>query len=201
MVRANKKGATFIELIMGILIIAIIATTVAGVIIFFVQLFMYSPRQLDAQKIAQELDATIFEGNQDIRGLRYARDIFDASATQISYFYGYPTSQDGLAVRLRWEATSKHIYRRTSTDSGVTWGTESVIPYYMPSSLTIDGKNIPSVIFTYKKAGDVAWVLGSDPLSDIRRVIMSINLRTGTGSFTDFQGSTNLTASVERKEF
>ena len=71
----------------------------------------------------------------------------------------------------------------------------------MPSTVTIDGKDTPSVIFTYKKANNADWVSGTDALSTIRRVIISINLKTGSGSFSGWQGSNNITSSVELKGF
>ena len=204
----NKKAATLIELVMMVVVLAIIGVTVSGVIIFFAQLFMYSPRQLDAQKIGQELVAIMLEGNQDKRGIRYTRTIIDASGTQFSYIYGYPvpfnsglTTNDQLGVRLRWDSTSKHIFQSASTNGGSSWSAESLIPYYMPSTVTIDGKDTPSVIFTYKKANNADWVSGTDALSTIRRVIISINLKTGSGSFSGWQGSNNITSSVELKGF
>jgi len=51
----TKKAVTLVELIMTMLVIAIIGATIAGVIVFFVQLFVYSPNQLDVQKIGQSL--------------------------------------------------------------------------------------------------------------------------------------------------
>jgi hypothetical protein len=206
----NKKGTTLIELVMIIVILAIIAVTVTGVIIFFVQLFVYSPRQLDSQKIGGELTNIMIEGTADCRGIRYAiaSKVLDASSTQFSYTYGYPiaydssvTPTDQLSVRFRWNAADKHIYRSTSTNGGSSWSTETVIPYYIPSTILIDGKDTPSVIFTYKKVNDANWVSGTDVVTAIRRVIISINLKTGSGSFAAFQGSANITSSVEIKSF
>lgn len=196
----NKKSATLIELIILILVVAIIGATISGVVIFFVQLFMHSPRQLDVQKIAQEITYTVIEGDQDVRGARYTRTVIDASATQFSYTYGYPTSNE-LSVRFRWDVSDGHIYRSTSTDGGLNWSAETVTPYYMSDTITIDGKDTPSVIFTYKKANDADWVSGTDALNTIRRFIISINVKTGAGGFSDFQGSFDFTSSVEIKGF
>lgn len=200
---ANKKGATLIELVMLIIILAIIGVTVSGVVIFFAQLFMYSPRQLDTQKIGQELSDIMVEGNQDARGIRFTRSIIDASSQQFSYIYGYPTAQDGQGVRFRWNAADSHIYRSTSSDSGVTWSTQTVVPYYLLNNIatTIDGKDASGVIFTYKKAADADWVSGVDALSTIRRVIIGVKVQTGSGAFSGFQGSSNITSSVEIKGF
>ena len=197
----NKKAATLVEMVMVISVIAIIGATIAGTIVFFVQLFIYSPRQLDVQKIGERLNSIMIEGDQDTRGIIYTRSVIDASATQFSYTYGYPTADDQLSVRFRWDGTAKHIYQSTSTNGGSSWSAEAVIPYHMPSSITIDGKDTPSVIFTYKKANDADWVSGSDDLVDIRRLILSINAKSGAGSFADFQGATDITSSVEIKNF
>jgi len=197
----NRKGTTLIELIVLILIVAIIGATIGGVAIFFVQLFMYSPRQLDTQKIAQELTHTMIEGTPDIRGIRYTRTIIDASSTQFSYTYGYPTSDDQWSVRFRWDNADGHIYRSTSTDSGVTWSTEEVIPYYILSNTTIDGKDTSGVIFTYKKASDADWISGTDVVDEIQRLSIDINIKTGAGNFNAFEGSSDVTSGVEIKSF
>ena len=201
----NNRGASLIELIMTILVVAIIGATIIGVIVFMVQIYMYTPNQLDTQKIGEELSRTMLEGDQNVRGIRYTRSVLDASATQFSYTYGYITvpatpTKDTLAVRFSWNSGDKHIYRSTSTDAGATWSS-AVVPYYILPGLTIDGKDVAGVIFTYKKAGDVDWVSGTDPLSAIRRVTISINLKTGSGSFDNFEGNTNITFSAEIKGF
>jgi len=185
---------------MVILVIGIISAIACGVVIYFVQMFIYSPRQLDVQKLALEVSKTIIEGDPDIRGIRFARSIIDASDGQFSYTYGYPAANQ-LSVRYRWDNTDGHIYRSTSTDQGSSWSAESVIPYYMPASITIDGKTTPGVIFDYKKAGDVDWVSGSDPLADIRRVEIDITVMTGTGEFSNFQGEIDITSSAEIKDY
>jgi uncharacterized protein (UPF0333 family) len=192
----NKKGATLIELAIVIVVVAIIG----GTIIFFVQMFMFSPRQLDTQNIARELEWTMLEGDEDARGIRYAVEVLDASATQFSYTYGY-LDDDQLSVRFRYDAASDHIYRSTSTDGGVGWSSEEAIPYFIQSGVIVDGKDTPSVVFTYKKASDAAWVSGVDALGDIRRVIVSLNVKSQTGSFQDFQGSMDITSSAEIKSF
>ncbi|MFH1441894.1 MAG: prepilin-type N-terminal cleavage/methylation domain-containing protein [Candidatus Omnitrophota bacterium] len=202
----NKKGFTIIELVITTLVVAVMGAVFAGMIVFFVQMFLYSPRQLDTQKIAQELDKLMIEGTPNIRGIRYAKStgIIDASATQFTYTYGCVSapagsSYDDLSVRFRWNAGDKHIYR--STNSGAGWSTESQIPVFITSNINIDGKGSPSVIFTYKKANDAAWVLGTDPVNTIRRVIISITVNTGSGSFTASQGTFNFTTSTAVKGF
>ncbi|MBM3248617.1 MAG: hypothetical protein FJZ10_04270 [Candidatus Omnitrophica bacterium] len=198
----NKESATLIELIIVILLVAVIGASIAGTVIFFIQMFVFSPRQLDVQKIANELIFTMIEGNKDIRGMRYARKVINGtSATQFLYTYGYPTASDQLSVRLRWNASDKHIYRSTSTNGGATWSSESLVPYYISPAITIDGKDTPSVIFSYKKANDADWIFGTDPYAFIRRVVISINVKSGTGVFGALEGSFNTTASVEIKGF
>ena len=197
----NRKAVTLVELVILTLLVGVVGATFAGGVIFFVQLFVYSPHQLDVQKISQGITFEIVEGNQDARGIRYTRSIIDATAIQFSYTYGYPTSDDQLSIRFRWDETTKHIYKSTSTDGGSIWSAETVIPYHMPASITIDGKNALSVIFTYKKDNDVDWTSGIDALTNIRRVIISFNIKTGTGEFVNFQGATEITSSVEIKKF
>ena len=143
----------------------------------------------------------MIEGNSDARGIRYTRNVIDASATQFSYTYGYPTEADEVSVRFRWDNTDSHIYRSTSTDGGSNWSSELVIPNYIPATTTIDGKDTAGVIFTYRKASDVAWVSGSDALTAIRRMVIGINIKTGTGDFDKLEGSNDVTSSVEIKNY
>lgn len=204
----GKKATTLIELIAVVLVLAIIGVTVVGAIIFFVQIFMYSPRQMDAQKIGQELSNIIIDGRlignqgQALRGVRYARasQIIDATAQQFSYTYGYvsspapsPATGDQLSVRFRWNAADKKIYNSYSTDGGTTWLApstgltgEDIIPYYLSSpanTISIDdsAQSGTGAVFTYKKSGDANWVSGTDPLSSIRRVTLGVNVKTASG--------------------
>ncbi len=197
----NPRGFTIVELAVTTLIVAIIGLTMAGSIIFFVQLFMYSYRQLDTQKIAQELMDTMIEGTPDIRGIRYARTVIDASSTQFTYTYGYPTPADQLSVRFRLQRDGRvyHVYRRTRPGTGGTWSTAALVPYYVTSGVTVIGRSSPQVIFTYRQAGDVPWTGGSTSL--IRRVIINIRVQTGSGAFNAWQGSFDLASSVEIKGF
>jgi len=205
----NKIGATIIELVMMVLVLTTITATGVGVIIFFMQLFVYTPRELSVQKIGQELNEMIIEGDQNVRGLRYANNIIDASSTQVSYTYGYPPAVLGQSVRFRWSSLDKKIYRSTSSDLGANWSLEIAIPYHIQGNtlITIDGRTTPGVIFTYKKLDDAGdefeeedWHFGSDPLSSIRRVIINIRVKTGSGEFKSFHGSSDLMSAVEIKK-
>jgi len=233
----NRKGATFIELIMTLLILAIIGATVVGVIVFFVQLFVYSPPQSDTVKIAREIGDIMFEGEnignantQAVRGIRFARAVLTGanapSTQQFCYTYGYvnapaatfPTaspdnSANRLSVRFRWknDATGKHIYRSTSTDAGASWSTETAVPYYNTNSaIQVDdlSQSGTGAVFSYKKivsGAEADWVSGIDSPSLIRRVILSINVSTASGTsvttFSNFQGYTDYTTSAELKGF
>ena len=197
----KKEGATVIELTVMIMVVAIIGLAMSSAIVFFSQLFVYTPRQLDAQKIAQDLMAAMTEGDQDVRGARYARTVIDASDTQFTYTYGYPTSSDQLSVRFRLQRDGQvyRVYRRTRPSGGGNWSRDTLVPYYVPPGVTIVGKNSPQVIFTYRQAGDAAWNGGAT--STIRRVIIDIRVQTGSGSFSSWQGSFDLTSGVEIKGF
>jgi len=196
-----KKGATLIELIMVIAVVSILAATTSGILVFFIRLFVYSPAQLETQKIAQVLNHTMIEGIPDVRGIRYTRSVIDATAVQYSYTYGYPTAADQLSVRFRWDSDADQIYRSTSTDGGASWSAEEVIPPYIPSGTTVDGKDTASTIFTYKKSNESDWTPGADALGDIARLVLAINVKTGTGNFDIFEGSADLTTSVEIKDY
>lgn len=196
-----RKAATLIEMIITVLIIGVLAAVGSSSIVFLVQLFIYSPRQLDVQKVAETISNTVMEGNPDVRGLRYTRSVIDASDSQFSYVYGYPNPADQLSVRFRWDETTKHIYKSTRPSGSAIWSSEETVPYQISSSTTIEGKDTSTLIFDYKKAGDVDWVSGTDALADIRRVILEIKVETGTGNFTNFQGASEVSSSAEIKGF
>jgi type II secretory pathway pseudopilin PulG len=199
--RMEKKGFTFVELIVLTLVVAIIGAAMTGTIIFFTHVFVYSPRQMDTQKIAQELMSIMTEGDQNVRGIRYARSVLNAQDRVFSYTYGYPAASDVRSVRFKLQRDGRvwHMYR--STRSGLTgnWSPDVLIPYYVPSEVPIAGRDSPQLIFTYRQAGDAAWD-GANP-NAIRRVIISIRVQTGSGSFDSWQGSCDLTSSVEIKGF
>lgn len=202
----DQDGWTLIELVVSMLVVAIMGAVFSGAIIFFVQMFLYGPRQLNTQQIAQELDNLVIEGVPDVRGIRYAGStgIIDASAAQFSYTYGSVSAPagaayDNLSVRLRWNAGNKHLYR--SINSGAGWSAESQIPVFTAADISIDGKAGAGIIFQYKKDNDADWASGTDPLSAIRRVILNVTVNTGSGGFSESEGTFDLTTGAAIKSF
>ncbi len=205
----GKRGATLMELIMAMVIIAIISGVTAGIIVSLMQLFVYLPKEIKTRDIAHEVMDIMIEGESQRRGMRYAVNVQVASPTQFSYTFGYPSDSDRRNMRFRWDSTGKKIYR-SYTAFGVPlggtpppYGAEETIPYYARGDVSINGTGSPGseYVFRYYKADGTQWVSGIDPLTTIRRVDMDLTVTTGTGVFTKWDSSFKTTSSVEIKQY
>jgi hypothetical protein len=191
---ADKKAVTLIELVMAISTISIIALAVGSVIIYLWQEFLYLPKQLTVRQVGQAVLDDIIEGVEATRGLRVARSITTATASQISYLYGYPASSDEHTVSLRWASADKRFYR------SIDGGAETAIPYYSVST-KVAGMTTPTAVFTYYKSDGTAWTSGADPLNQIKRIQVDVKITTGTGSFAGYEGSLNMSSGIEIKQY
>ena len=208
----DKRGATLIELIVTATIVSIIAAATAGIVIYLMQLFIYIPKEIKAKNIANDLIEIMVEGKSQLRGMRYAVQVQDASSAQFTYTFGYPGGADKRNMRFRWDSGAEKVYRScTAFGDAINgpqppYGSEELIPYDAGSGISINGSpSSPSVIFTYYKQPvglvEQPWVSGTDDLSTIRRAEVTISVTTGAGSFQDWGGSFQTTASVEIKQY
>lgn len=179
---------------MTITAISVIALAAGTVLIYLWQEFLYLPRQLRVRQVGQAALDEITEGTESIRGLRTAKSITSASASQVNYKYGYPAASDEHTVTLRWDNTAKKIYK------AIDGGAETEIPYYSVGT-NVQGKAAPTTVFTYYKADGSAWVSGTDALVTIKRVQVDINTTTGTGAFASYEGNLNMSSGIEIKQY
>ena len=187
--RKRQKGFTLIELIMTMTILLIIS--VAGVYFFYnlIQHTIYIPNQLNMNMVASRAMDIMIEGDENAKGLRFSKQITDISANQISF-----NSQDdtlGLIV-YRLDTPTHKLYRSVGNVNG---GAESLIPYFVTAGIDIYGKT--NVLFTFY---DVNNALTAVP-DNVRRIDISIIAQNGSGSFSNWEGYSELNSSIAVKKF
>lgn len=204
----RRDGATLVELIVTMSVVAIIAAATAGIVVYLMQLFIYLPRQMRARDAAHEVIEAMIEGEASKRGMRYAMRVQDASSTQFTCTFGYPANTDKRNMRFRFYGNK--IYRSyTAFGDPVNgpqppYGQEEIIPYYAAGDISISGETSnPNVIFTYFTASgsQLADPVPPAQLNTIRRVEIGIVVNTGTGLFQNWDGSFATTSGVDIKEY
>jgi len=194
------KGVTLIELITSFLIVAIVAAATAGIIISLMEFFVYTPREMKARRAASDAMERIIEGENRMRGIRYASSIVDASPTQLTYIVGYPTTDEKNVVRITLDTDNSRLYR-TYTGAGDTnpanlptpdsW---HIIPYYATggasgseSDIAINYPSDVTGIFTCHYSG-----------ADINRVDVQLTATSGgSGASSEWRGQFTLRSGVE----
>jgi len=209
----SRNGATLVELIVTVTIIAIIASVTAGVIISVVQFFVYLPQEMKARSLAQDLVNIMKEGVPELKGTRYCFKVVSAGPSEFVYqtfVAGYPGQR--RQIRLRLDTSTNKVYRSwiplpEYQPPGmlpiIPIENPEVVPYTAKSpDIAVTGSSgTPSTIFRYYKADGSEWNSGTDRPADIRRMSMTIRVRTGSGLSGRWQGSFEAASSVEVKQF
>ena len=202
----SKNGATLIELVITMTIVSILAAVSAGIIISVIQMFVYLPREMKTRSVAAEAIDIMIDGQPLQRGMRYAAKVQDASTTQFTYTFGYPGNTDKKNVR--FQLNNGKIYRYSTVFGDpvngppASYGPAELIPYYAGPDISISGPSgDPGTIFTYFKQDGSAWVSGVDPLNAIKRVDITIVVKTGSGLFEKWETSFRTTSGVEVDQF
>ena len=182
----KRQGFTFVEALMVMLIIAILAAGGAVLLINFVQNEAFVPNQLNMDMVASQAMDIMIEGDNQAKGLRTSRRITDFSLEpyQVTFI-----NQDNQTVRFRLVTGSDKLYR------SLNGGPETLMPYYVTGGINLTGQN--NRLFTYYDAGGN---ITTNPDS-VRRIEITLIARTGSGSYTDWEGQTELTSSVAVKKF
>lgn len=79
----HKRGFTFIELIMVIAIIGILAGAGAWIMVYTVKNSVFIPNQLGMDKLATDALNVMVEGDAQAKGLRFSREITAINALRV----------------------------------------------------------------------------------------------------------------------
>lgn len=203
----RRRGATLIELITTIVIISILAAVSAGILISVLHIFIYLPKQLKTRMVGQEVINAVCEGESGKWGIRYSTEILDASDDQFTYSFGYPVNNDKRNIRFKYDGVTKKIYRYCTAfgdpvtgTTNLSYGAAELIPYYATGDITIIPQpDIP--LFSYFKQDGSAWISGTDPLYELRRVEIAFIVKSGTGIFEKWESAFTVTSGVEIKRY
>lgn len=146
-----KKSFSLVELIMVISIIGILATMGSWLMVFLVDNFINLPTSLNLNMIISDTLEIICEGDAKAGGLRFARDVLQSAANRVRFI-----DKDGNDILI----TGYHSQPVRSINSGSL----ELIPYYIPSSFTVVGKNGKAFEY-YDRYGNIT----ADPLQ-VKRV-------------------------------
>ena len=181
-----NRGATLIELIVTLVVIAVLSAVTAGIVVTLMQLFVYLPSEMNARQISHDIAEQIMEGEPGKRGARYAISITTATNTQIAYTVGYPSTRDQYTMTFTYNTGTDKVNMQVGS------GSTTVVPYYASSNITV---SCPAdKFFTYYKADKSAWNPATETDTTlIRRVEITYTVATGSGvgqsSFTTTSGT------------
>jgi len=191
----NDKGFTLVELIVTIAVLAIIAVVLAGILVTFMRIFLYLPREMKAKTIAHDISELSIEGEPNKPGMRYAASLTNATTTTITYISGYPTSADQVTMTFTYDTINDRVQRTVGASAAET------IPYYDTPEISVA---CPSDVFFkyYDSSGNQIANPNTQALRNtIRRVEMTYTVMTGTGNFNSAQSSYITTSGVDIKQY
>lgn len=181
----NKKaGFTIMELIMVMVIIGILSVSGAYLMVNLVRNAVFIPNQLNMDMMASDIMDIIIEGDSSVPGLRYSRYISNIGNKQVIFF-------DKDLRRITFDVRSDGSIERSI--QGVSGSTK--IPYYWQSGISISGKN--DIFFTYYDSSNN--ITGTP--ANVRRIKIALIVKTGTGLYSDLQGSSEQSSSIAVRKF
>lgn len=200
----HRRGFSLVELIVTVTIIAIMAAVSAGIVIAVVQLSIYMPATMKARMVAQEAVGVMIEGTKDLPGIRFATGVVDASDDQFTYTCGYPANNDKRNVRFL--SSGNKIYRSyTGYGDPVSgpqgpYSSNEKIPYYAGGDVSITPYSQPGIFSYYKEDGSV-WSTGVDPLNQIARVDIRMEVKVGSGFFSSMGSTFTVVTGIDIKRY
>jgi len=181
----QSNAFTLIELIMVIAIIGVLSVSGAWLMVYFVQNSTYIPNQLNTDMLATDALKIMIEGDSRAKGLRFSQLISAIpSNNQITF-----TNQDSQSIGYRLDTSANILYR------SISGGAEAQIPYYATSGVSIAGKD--GALFTYYDTNET----GTAVAANVRRIAINLIVKTGSGSYNDWQGQSSQGSSIAVKKF
>lgn len=154
------RGFTLIELVVVISIVGILSAGGSWLLIFFVENFSFLPDKLNINMATSDILDIICEGDAQAGGVRFSNQITEIADNQLSF-----TDQDNQNITI--QLSGNKVYRSIGA------GDLELIPYYVPSSLNVAGKETIAFQY-YDESGIITGVAAS-----VRRV--EINLVASIG--------------------
>ncbi|MDD5408913.1 MAG: prepilin-type N-terminal cleavage/methylation domain-containing protein [Candidatus Omnitrophica bacterium] len=180
-----RKGFTFIELIMVIAIIGVLAGSGAWIMAYTVKNSVFIPNQLGMDKLATDALNIMAEGDIQAKGLRFSRAITAINANRVDFIDG-----DGKTVYFRMDTGTNKLYR------SINGAAEQAIPAYANAAgLNLSGKS--GSLFTYYDINGATTAIAAN----VRRIRMILIAKSGTGLYNDWQGQSEQASSVSVKKF
>jgi type II secretory pathway pseudopilin PulG len=181
-------GQALVELIITILLVGIFSLVAAQIVVSTIQSLVFASNKARTDFVAADILDSMIEGMAMAKGLRFSLNITAIpDNNQITF-----NNQDNQSINY-----TLSVNKITWSINGVSQG---YLPYYanLPSDINIRGKN--DRLFTWYDANNIEII---DPLQfdNVRRVEINLIVRTGSGSFSGWQGYSEQSSCVAVKKF
>jgi len=186
----TKKAATFIELIVTMLILTIIGSASVAFFVPVANILFYSPSQLMVDQTAQELISILVEGDNQAKGLRFTKSITSADEDDITF-----VTWDDDTVKYRWDVTEERIYRDINSQG------EVLVPASYYGDITVTGQSSDAEIFQYYDASASKLAVPVSDETDIEAIRMNLTLVAGSGIVKEHKGRIDVKSGVDIKQF
>jgi prepilin-type N-terminal cleavage/methylation domain-containing protein len=178
-----NKGFSIIELVIAMLIIGIVAAVGASVVVFTIQDLIYTPAQLNMNMLAEEALGKIIDGDSSAAGLRFSRQITDAStSTSVTFI-----DQSGRTVQITLNTGTNKLSR---TINSVT---DANFLYYSSASNIALSAGSSGAFFTFYDASGST----TNTAANVRMVDIDLACRTSGGAFGNWQGSSQQRSAIK----
>lgn len=186
MVLKGKKGFSAIQAIVVMAIIGIIAVPSAYLMAFLVKNGVFIPNKLNMEMLVSDAMDIMVNGDEQSKGLRTSRSVTSMTNYQVVF-----VDQNNVPVRytLRTDLTPTRLVR------SINGGAEANLPYYVPFGVTVEGKS--GLVFAYYDANEAVTAIPTN----VRRIEITLVARTGTGSYTNWEGQSEQKTAIAVKKF